>query len=87
VEELFMVQCLGWAIWGVDYGHKVQWVHSQIGEKIKKGCCTILDEKQVGEKKNVVVIQNQIEEVNYEGGNVHTFQKEREDERWKKYIY
>jgi hypothetical protein len=38
----------------VDYGHKVQWVvHSQFGEKIKKGCCTILDEKQVGDKKTL----------------------------------
>jgi hypothetical protein len=59
VEELFMVQRLGWAIWGVDYGHKVQWVvHSQFGENIKKGSCTILDEKQVGDKENVVLIQN-----------------------------
>jgi hypothetical protein len=39
----------------------------QFGEKIKKGCCTILDEKQVGDKKNVVLIQNRIEEGNYEG--------------------
>ncbi len=54
-----MVQRLGWAIWGVDYGHKVQWVvHSQFGENIKKGSCTILDEKQVGDKENVVLIQN-----------------------------
>lgn len=60
---------LRWAIWGVDYGHKVQWVvHSQFREKIKKGCCAILDEKQVGDKKNVVLIQNRIEEGNYEGG-------------------